>query len=105
MTVSKQRVNVPEVLAGLSKMFAVPLPASVAGALKRLLLKSKTAAYGALKTTPNSGAKPATPGAGCLAGPTNSYCRPLTLHSAHSIRDHCLLCGKKGPWIRVIGPF
>lgn len=37
------------------------------------------------------------------AGPW--FCRPHTLHSDYSIRDVCLLCGKKGPRIRVVGPF
>lgn len=35
----------------------------------------------------------------CAAG---RYCRPYTQHSTHSIRDVCLLCGRVGPWQKVI---
>lgn len=35
------------------------------------------------------------------AGPT--FCRPLTQHTDTSVRDVCLLCGKKSGWHRVIG--
>ena len=44
--------------------------------------------------------------------PGSRLCRPVVEHGPgfdwmynDSIRDVCSICGKKGPWLRVIGPF
>ena len=33
--------------------------------------------------------------------PKDQICRPLTLSNKDSIRDLCLICGRRTPWIKV----
>lgn len=43
----------------------------------------------------DNGEGPRTPPHTC---PEGTWCAPYTQHTVDSIRDTCLLCGRRGPW-------
>lgn len=41
----------------------------------------------------------------CRPGPYMEHGPGKDWEDRHSIREVCMICGRSGPWIRVIGPF